>query len=391
MLTEKDAIQAVPPQGFVTEFVTHAVKQTTSPLAYHLGTALTILGCTCPLDYGMNYAGRLRANMFTLLVGRSGADMKSSALGIGRDVLFEAAAPLIGDYPGSPEGLIDSLARSPSQVIPISEFGRFLAAAQRGYYEPIKALLADLWDCHSIQRSKANGKGVRVDNPRLSVLAACSIPYLEKYTLSEDWSGGFMGRWAVMFGRSERIDPDPVGDMSNFDSLATFLRERALVPNGGWCEGLTPNAKKLWRDWYFDMTDRKIPEQIVGVKSRAPTMARKAALLYAWDWGIPLSGEPWQMDEDELDYGIRFAELHIKSILGLSEVIADHPDARMRRKVIEAVSSCGGVATLGQILQRLKMRRKPVSESLDALVEEGKLRRLNVGTGYVYEMQGYAG
>ena len=68
--------------------------------------------------------------------------MKSSALGIGRDVLFEAAAPLIGDYPGSPEGLIDSLARSPSQVIPISEFGRFLAAAQRGYYEPIKALLA---------------------------------------------------------------------------------------------------------------------------------------------------------------------------------------------------------------------------------------------------------
>ncbi len=387
MLTEQDAVSAVPPSGFIHDYVTHAVKQTTSPLCYHLGVGLSILSCTCPLDYGMNYAGRLRANMFALLVGRSGEDQKSSALGIGRDLLFEAASPLVGDFPGSPEGLIDSLARSPSQNIPISEFGRFLASAQRGYFEPIKALLADLWDCHAIQRAKANGKTVRVDNPRLSVMAACSIPYLEKYTLAEDWSGGFMGRWAVMYGRRERVDPDPAGDMTQFEALSEFLRNRALVPAGGWCAGLTPRAKKLWSDWFFDIADRKIPDQIVGVRSRAPTMARKAALLYAWDWGKPCDGQPWLMDTAELDYGIRFAELHVRSILDLSEVIADHPDARLRRSVIEAVEGEGGVATIGQILRTLKMRRKPVAESLDALVEEGRLRRLNVGSGYVYESQ----
>ncbi len=387
MLTENEAVHAVPPSGFVHDYVLHAVKQTTSPLCYHLGVALSILSSTCPLDYGMNYAGRLRANVFALLAGRSGEDQKSSALGIGRDLLFEAASPLVGDFPGSPEGLIDSLARSPSQCIPISEFGRFLASAQRGYFEPIKALLADLWDCHSIQRAKANGKGVRVEDPRLSVMAACSIPYLEKYTLAEDWSGGFMGRWCVMYGRRERVDPDPAGDMTNFEALAEFLRSRALVPSGGWCAGLTPNAKKLWSDWFFDITDRQLPDQIVGVRSRAPTMARKAALLYAWDWGKPVSGQPWLMDTPELDYGIRFAELHIKSVLGLSEVIADHPDARLRRSVIEAVELKGGVASIGQILGTLKMRRKPVAESLDALVEEGRLRRINVGSGYVYESQ----
>ena len=387
MLTEKDAVYAVPPSGFVHDYVLHAVKQTTSPLCYHLGVALSILSSTCPLDYGMNYAGRLRANMFALLAGRSGEDQKSSALGIGRDLLFEAASPLVGDFPGSPEGLIDSLARSPSQCIPISEFGRFLASAQRGYFEPIKALLADLWDCHSIQRAKANGKGVRVDDPRLSVMAACSIPYLEKYTLAEDWSGGFMGRWCVMYGRRERVDPDPAGDMTAFGDLAEFLRSRAIVPSGGWCAGLTPAAKKMWSEWFFDVTDRPLPDQIVGVRSRAPTMARKAALLYAWDWGKPIGGDPWLMDTPELDYGIRFAELHVKSVLGLSEVIADHPDARLRRSVIEAVELKGGVASIGQILGTLKMRRKPVAESLDALVEEGRLRRINVGSGYVYESQ----
>lgn len=390
MLTETEAVSAVPPSGFIHDYVLHALKQTTSPLCYHLGVGLSILSSTCPLDYGMNYAGRLRANMFALLVGRSGEDQKSSALGIGRDLLFEAASPLVGDFPGSPEGLIDSLARSPSQCIPISEFGRFLASAQRGYFEPIKALLADLWDCHSIQRAKANGKSVRVDDPRLSVIAACSIPYLEKYTLAEDWSGGFMGRWCVMYGRRERIDPDPAGDMTAFESLGEFLRTRALVPSGGWCAGLTPAAKKLWSEWFFDITERQLPDQIVGVRSRAPTMARKAALLYAWDWGHPCSGQPWYMDVPELEYGIKFAELHVKSVLGLSEVIADHPDARLRRSVIEAVDLKGGVATIGQILGVLKMRRKPVAESLDALCEEGRLRRINVGSGYVYESQVFA-
>lgn len=387
MLTENDVVHAIPKSGFIHDYVLHAVKQTTSPLCYHLGVGLSLLSCTCPLDYGMNYAGKLRANLYTLLVGRSGEDQKSSALGIGRDILFEAAAPLVGDFPGSPEGLIDSLARAPSQCVPISEFGRFLASAQRGYFEPIKSLMADLWDAHSIQRAKANGKTVRVENPRLSVIAACSVPYLEKYTLAEDWTGGFMGRWSVMYGRRERVDPDPCGDDTRVPILAEFLRQRATVPSGGWCQGLSPQAKQMWSDWFHDVTKRRLPNQIVGIRSRAPTMARKAALLYAWDWGKAADGQPWTMGVEELDYGIRFAELHIKSIIGVSHVIADHPDARLRRSVLEAIENRGGVATMGQILGNLKMRRKPVAESLDSLVEEGRVRRISSGSGYVYECQ----
>jgi hypothetical protein len=212
------------------------------------------------LDYGMNYAGVLRANLFVLLVGRSGEDQKSTAMGIGRDVLFEAAAPLVGDFPGSPEGLIDSLARCPSQLIPISEMGRFLASAQRGYFEPIKALMADLWDSHAIQRTRANNRVTRVDNPRLSVVAACSIPYLEKYTLAEDWTGGFMGRWCVMFGRRERTNPDPAGDRSDFNRLAGELRRLATISNGGWCTGLTPAAKRMWHDWFMDISKACVGE-----------------------------------------------------------------------------------------------------------------------------------
>lgn len=387
MVTETEVIDALPAQGFVRSYVIHAMRQTTSPLCYHLGTGLTMLAATCPLNYGMWYAGALRTNLFTLLVGRSGEDQKSSALGIGKEILFEAAAPLVGDQPGSPEGLIDSLARAPSQMIPLSEFGKFLSSAQRGYFEPVKTLLADLWDSQSIQRARAGGRITRVENPRLSVLAACSIPYLEKHTLTEDWSGGFMGRWAVMYGKRERVNPDPVGDRTYHDFLVEEVKRRASMPSAGWCEGLDRQAARLWEDWYHDLYRRNFPNQIVGVRSRAPTIARKAALLYGWDFGPAHENRPWRLSLAELEPAIAFAELHVKSIVGLSGRIAEHPDARLRRKIIIAMETNGGMTSLGNILGELKMRKRPVLEMIDSLMEEGLVAKTPNGQGYSYVLR----
>jgi len=386
VLTEEEVVRALPPDGFIRHYVAHAAKQTTSPLCYHLATGLGILAATCPINYGCHYAGILRANMFCLLVGRSGEDQKSSALGIGKEILDAAASVLVGDFPGSPEGLIDSLSRAPSQMIPISEFGRFLSSAQRGYFEPIKTLLADVWDSQSIQRARANGRTVRVDNPRLSIVAACSIPYLEKHTLSEDWSGGFMGRWAVMYGQRERVDPDPVGDRTHFDWLVEEIRRRAGTAQAGWCRGLNPQAKQVWNAWYHDLYNRHIPANVVGVRSRAPTIARKVAMLYSWDYGPAQHPHEWEISLNELIPAIRFAELHVKSIINLSEKIADHPDARLRRSVLQAMEAKNGLASLGEIIGVLKMKKRPVVEILDGLLEEGIVVRSQTVNGYSYAL-----
>jgi hypothetical protein len=374
MLTEADALAAVPPHGFIRDYVVHAVKQTTSPMAYHLLVGLGILAATCPIDYGMTYAGRLRANLFGLLVGRSGEDQKSTAVSVGRELLFHAASPLIGDYPGSPEGLLESLQRVPSQMVPIPEFGRFLSSAKSGYFEPTKALLTDLWDAQAQQRAKANGRVVRVDNPRLSVLAACSVPYLEKYTAPEDWTGGFMGRWAVIYAQRERTDPDPEGDMSGFETLAQDLRARASVGEVADCAGLTPEARELWRAWFNEVSNRRLPETITGIRARAPTIARKVALLYAWDWNRPANGT-WLMQRDEIEYAIKFTELHIKSLVTISHVIADSTDARQRREVIGAMAHLGGTCDLGHLVGHLKWKKRMVTEIMESLLEERRVER----------------
>jgi hypothetical protein len=215
-------------------------------------------------------------------------------------------------------------------------------------------------------------------------MAACSIPYLEKHTLSEDWSGGFMGRWAVLYGQRTRVDPDPVGDRTYVDWLVNELLRRAQNANAGWCSGLTPEAKKLWNAWYHDLNGRRLPSHVMGVRSRAPTLARKVALLYGWDYGVGMHGQDWEMDVDVLAPAIKFAELHIKSLVGLSGKIADHPDARLRRQVLQAMEFFGNRATLGQIVGNMKMRKRPIVEILDSLLEEGKVRKIADEYGMAY-------
>ena len=375
MITEKEAWWAVPPQGWIHDYMQHAVLQTTSPAGYHLGVALSIMAVTTPVSYSHRYAGDLYGNLFTLLVGRSGEDQKSTALSIGLRVLREANPDRIGRMPGSPEGLIDALADRPQQILRYSEFGSFLSRAQRkgSYFEPMKALFTDLWDCTPQSRVKANGAGTNVPNPRLSIMAACSTPYLEKYTEPEDWSGGFMGRWAVMYAKRERTDPDPSGDPSAIPALAQGLQQRLGLAQAGLCLGLDDDAKALWREWYFDLERRPIAVTIAGAKTRAPTIARKAAMLYAWDFGEPFSGDPWRLGVHHLTWGIRFAELHLQSVVGIAEKLAEHPDARLRRTILEIVPPAGA-QTLAQILRRTKMRKRVVMEVLDGLVVDGSLK-----------------
>ena len=393
-VTELEAGEAVlrlPESSWLRTYVVHAMRQTTSPLVYHIGVGIAVLGATCPLAYGMHYAGTMRANNFVLCVGRSGEDQKSTALNIGRDILFEAADALVGDFPGSAEGLIESLATQESQLIPISEFGKFLSAAQRGYFEPIKTLLADLWDCLPQQRAKAAQRGqrvvIRADNPRLSVGAACSIPYLEKHTLAEDWTGGFMGRWLVFYGERERSDADPVGDMTLHSGLVDAIRTRAQMNTAGWCTGLDPQAAALWTTWYHDVSNRQLPGNILGIRARAPTIARKISLVLGWDYGEAQSGNPWRIGLDILEPAIAITELHIKSLVDLSSVIAEHATARLRRNVMEAISHYRGVATLGEIIEHTKLTKRPLVEMLDALTESGRVRRIRTPAGFAYELQ----
>ena len=384
MISEQVAFDALPPAGFIRDYTLYAAKCTTAPLAYHIGVGLSMLASTVPVPYGTRFAINQRANIFVMLAGRSGDDQKSTAIEIGREILFEAAPNLIGDQPGSAEGMIESLSKQPTQLLVYKEMGKLLSAAQRGYLEPLKALLTDLSDCSSQQRVKAKKKGqddiVWVSHPRLSIFGACSLPFLEKHTDAVDWTGGFLGRWALLFAFRERTNSWPEANTTGRPGLVTALQQRALTQKAGWCLGMHPKTRPLWDEWFFNVEQRKLPNLVHGARTRAPIVALKAALLYGWDFGPATAGDDWVITEQELLPAIKFAEMYLMSIVSLAGRLAEHPDARHRRHVLEAFTN-GEILQLGEVLSRTKMAKRRCMEMLDGLSEEEVLERFNLPGG----------
>ena len=390
MISEQDVIDAIPKQGFIFDYINHCALNTTAPIGYHLATGLNILSATCPASYSVHYAGEMNANLFSMCVGRSGEDQKTTAVKMGRKLLYKVDPDLLSDKPVSSEGMLKILEENPQRLLIFEEMGEFMSKAQTGYFEPIKSLLTDLWDCTPQSRRKAN-EVMRIDEPRLSCLAAISIPYLEKYTNPEDWTGGFLGRWFIIYSKRERTDPFPSGNLSMLNYLIETLqyknrfKQKEYLPLVGKCRGLDKNAMKLWVKWFNDLDDVQMPDKISGAKTRAPAIAIKIALLYAWDFGLPVAnnGGDWYLDAPVIAYAIAAANLHINSVCGLSDRIAEHPEALQRRSILDFIP-VGTSITLGQLIRATKLKKKTLIDQIDGLVIDGTLSRTIIGNSHDY-------
>jgi hypothetical protein len=320
--------------------------------------------------------------MYALLAGRSGDDQKSTALGLGEEILDMVDYKLIGDQPASAEGLIDSLAAQNKQTLWYSEFGQFLSQSKNGYMESVKTTLTNLWDGKNVTRRKAGDTVIRAVDPRLSIVAACSIPYLEQFTTPHDWTGGFMGRWLLMYGKRERTMafPPRETDVTVFErkELARLLSAMKDSKYDTFCKGLDDTAQKLWSSWYNDLQKRDLPEIISGTQTRCPAIAIRVAMIHAWDKGISRMGKAWFIDYPTLEFAIAVAELHLKSVISLSERLVDHPDAQMRRTVLKQFRRQNDIVSIGEILRATKMRKRTVLEVLEGLVLEGQIQELPI-------------
>lgn len=386
-ITEDEAINALPlrSDSFVYNYVKWACRQTDAPMAYHIGTALSILAVTAPVNLGATIAGpMLHPNLFVLLAGRSGEDRKSTAAGMGKGLLQAGAPGLIAPEPGSEQGFVDQLAEQPVQLVYYSEFGSFLSkAAGGGYYEALKTRLNEVYDGGTVGRKKANGKGVMIENPRVTVLGACATPYLESYTTPVDWTGGFMGRWLVLFAHRERLyalgqKPDPAVT----EALKGDLYQRVIDAGqygAGECQGFTPEASKRWESWFHDVNNRVLPEYIIGARARVSTTAAKAALVLAWDYGNVRGGQPWSIDLDVLEPAIKIAELHLQSVVALSELLTESKDMRDRRRLLLALKE--GPRTHAELMREVKLLKRRFTDVLDTLLSENSIGR--IGDSYV--------
>lgn len=381
MITEREIIDLVArlPDGYVKTHVFWALPTTDAPAAFHLLAALAALSATCPQTLHLNFGTRICPNIFAMAVGHSGDDRKTSAVKKASTLLTLAIPEVLVGDPGSAPGLVDGFEHQAVQVLVYDEFGNFLKSASAGtHMEPLKTTFNQLYDAPpALARRKANGKGVNVQEPRLSILAACANTYLEAYTDLIDWGGGFMNRWLLLNATRERLYPLPQQEDPALTAwLVQDLQRRYSAHKVGRYEGFSPEGEAYWRAWFYDMSSRKLdlPPQMLGFRARVQTVALKVAMLLAWDFGGIADAETWQLTPEILAPAIEISELHIRSVCSIAHGLAGTRDQRDRRAVLHVVSSLQELPTLGVICKLTGLLKRRTSEILETLVEEGSIQ-----------------
>lgn len=392
MITEADVWAALPPTGFVRNYVEYASQRTDANIAYHLGGALSILTQTVPLDYCVPYASPLWGNLFTLIVGDSSKSRKTASINIAQRILREASPDSIGEVPGSQEGLYESLRAQQRQLVIYGEFGEFLAKAEEGYMMALKTAYTNLWDGIPIGRALANSRKGAVNDPRLSLCCGVATDLLERHTEQADWTGGFLARFLTFFGEPEReFATPPTDDPVQRRNLVQWVVNLANPQSPpGVCLWLDPAGQKMWTDWYESMRPMRegANRRVAAACSRATSIAAKVALLLAWDIGQARTGQDWYVGLTELDSALKIASLHLSSVIELGERVTGSRDMRDRRAVLRAISSVP--TPLGVIIKESELLKRRVRDIIESLLEERTIGKHTIGQEECYSLTPHA-
>jgi len=417
----------VPREGLIHEIVYFTEAQTDAPLIYALASALTTVSALVNTETSMWGPGarRDRVNLYTLLVGDSSLDRKTTSMMTAMNILGEAVPDRWGKSPGSFQGLIDELGRGQHRVIPEPEFSRFLQQSRGDkLLSDVKKAYMDLYDCVSTTQSLANSRegnarSREVKDPRLSILAAIAHPLLSEGLEPSDMTGGFWARFFIAMGQRTRflapseIEPDIPGRMR----IAAYMAQmRDLAPKC-WLKN-DPQARKAL-DRFARELDKKALKLVrsnpplAGTLGRAVTLTRKLAAIYALDRYIvekmrekgldPNEGELPIVDsfeastneametaQQEVDRGESFAKREIELWINLEDMtfaalttkahlkgaehvltlLAPTVAMRQRRRVLEILYD-GLAHSIGSLIPELGVSLRTMQDILAAVKEEG--------------------
>lgn len=389
-----DRISAALPQGygFLRSYVEYATACSDAPQIYHVGVGLTILSAAvarrlpCPWLNGRT----LLPNLYTLLVGPSRSSRKTSSMDAGVDVVHAADPERVIPVPGSYEELIAQLRKQPDGLLTYREFGHFLKTTQRGYGEPIRTVLMDLYDWppdRAYTRNLKKGATVIAAPICLSMLSTIATDLLFAYIDLEDWSGGFFGRFLVLYGERTEFKM-PATWLSAHHQLAGALYQFVHYPFPR-CGGFAPQAWQAFDSWarWRDGQALNVPPRIQTFISGATTLAAKVALLFAADAAEPMAGEGWLVSYESTLRAVTFVEnLYLPSITHLGERLALGPWEKDRQRVLDVIEQAGPKGVLRRdLIRRAKLSSEYTDSVLSTLKEEGTIVQGQDARGVVYK------
>lgn len=271
----------LPHKGLLREHYEYGVWATDAPPIYHVASMVTAMASVCADSARLVIDHHpFPLHVWSMLVGNSTSDRKTTSTRLAISRVERAIASRVQRIYGSPEGIMQSLVTNPCIVLYVPEGGAFFAQREAGYWKHARDIFMDLYDYTEVFERRLVKDTFRVEDPRISILAACAFPLLQRYTRDTDWLGGFLARFLMIGG-----EPQPYKDRVRSDPKIE-ARIEGLITNvfdHDWgTMGCTTAARRTLDDFGREIHDG-IDSFAAGLApslNRLPEMANRLAGLY---------------------------------------------------------------------------------------------------------------
>lgn len=377
---------AIPPTGWIREYVDFSSTLTDAPKVFHLAAAYGVLGsvlgrkCCTP-----NFGSRdLYPNIWTVLVAPSSTYRKSTVLGIANDFLSSAQVPILPQE-FTPESMVQTLAASPQATFLWEELGGALARLNRDYMGGTKDVLAQLYDCPEEYKRNLTKTRFDVKNPFISVISATNVDWMTRAAnVAADMRGGFLARWSFVPYLSKDFEmPTPPGmdrtrRQALLEELVGFWEYKPARFQHSHLGELRARTKQIREDAMNQNIG--FGEELGGVFSRIEATELKVAMLDAvstghWGGEIP---------EDAMIRALRWCRFLATSAVDMLTGIAANPDDAKVREVlgkIKALHARGDEwVSMEDLMSVCRRSKEFVRQGIRTLLDTKQIREKQGGT-----------
>ena len=284
--------------------------------AYHFAVLKTALGSIIGRGAYLYTGSRTYANFYSCLIGMTGISRKTTALGMGREVL-ERIDPNVITFGGlaTPEGLIakltvdstdddedkDGSLPNPTMqaridatseyegfraFVGLSEYAALLKKAKKSSSDGLIQVLTDAYDCPPTLDNPTRNSPLRAVNPCISIVALSTQDWLEGSLNLEDIRGGFANRFCYYLHELTPPIPRPMeSDENLLSAVVQTVHKIRQYYQGRHVAFDFDNETGIFVDqWYAKNREAILNEKnelVRDTMQRLDTNARKLALLYA--------------------------------------------------------------------------------------------------------------
>ncbi len=391
-----------------------------TPMLFHQGAGLYLAAVAIGRRLSVNTPWRQQVfpNLYVMTVAVSTYFRKSAGLSLASEVARAAMPHMILPQPGSPENFMNMLGGvlppnfseipQPDQArltkgntfaaqrgILRDELSALFKSMSRDYMAGLKELIMQLYDCPAYLDSNTNNRGlVVIHDTALSILGAATPAELACALTVNDWYNGNLARFVLLTPEPDYAERPAQAESIAPDSLVARLKrlhERLPSPPSPGAMGDRPRAEAwslvahVW-DYchayeqalrHMTAPDSALDDRLRAVYGRLHVQALKVAIiLAALDWAD--GGAEGNPVVNPLHWfrAQQIAEMWRASAHRLLHELGETEESRLEVRAIRLLRANPEGLSARDLYKTLKAGRKPVLEMLNALEQDGQVRKM---------------